>query len=113
MRYLLLLALLFTLPAEASLTLEGSVDYTEGKVPEGRIGIKVETKGKILVVHKSSPAFNAGLLKDDVVLLVDGLPKNVGNISGLPGTIVNLVLVRHGQEFKYSIERVSRYEIKD
>ena len=108
--------LLLSIPAGQALTLEGQVERIQSDLPqcEGRIGILVEhKKGNIKLIHKHSPARDAGLLKGDKVLLVDGLEHNTENISGEPGTEVSIVIDRKGSKIEFNIPRTERFNIKD
>lgn len=80
---------------------------------EGRIGVKIDhASGKIGSVYKVSPAQDAGILKNDKVILVDNLEKNCDNISGEPGTVVNIKLLRKGKELEFNIVRIERWRLK-
>lgn len=89
-------------PAQ-SMTLFGGVEKSD---VEGRIGIRVGTTGHIRTVHPGSPAELAGLQRNDVVVAVDGKRHAIREISGEPGTVVELDVKRHGQKFHVAVERV-------
>lgn len=113
LKYLFCIMLLNSTPALA-LTLDGQVEKTQPSGVEGRIGILVEPRqGHIKLIHRISPAQDAGLLKADKVLLVDGLEHNTDNISGEPGSDVSIVIDRAGTRMEFSITRTERFNIKD
>jgi predicted metalloprotease with PDZ domain len=104
----------------AAMTLNGTVVKTEapsspprtwwqklfGPEPEGRIGVRISSAGRIDYVHPASPAEEAGLQANDVVLVVDGRKHDIDDISGQPGTIVHLQVQRHSHEFAIDVKRV-------
>jgi C-terminal processing protease CtpA/Prc len=98
-----LIALGMTAIPAQSLTLVGSVEKSD---VEGRIGVRIATSGIIREVHPGSPAEAAGLQPKDHVLTVDGKRHAIRQISGEPGTIVELDVKRHGERFHVAVERV-------
>lgn len=109
----------------AAITLNGSVEKSEspqksetvthhrtwwqklfGPEPEGRIGVRISTAGRIGYVHPHSPAEQAGLKTDDVVQVVDGRKHDIDDISGDPGTMVHLVVQRDTDQFAVDVKRV-------
>lgn len=91
-----------TTPAQ-SLTLEGSCEKTD---VEGRIGVRISLSGRISKVRRGSPAERVGLKNDDYVTLVDGRKHAIRDISGEPGTLVQLDVRRGGRRFQVAVERV-------
>lgn len=92
----------------AAITLNGGISNSTG-----RIGILVSKEGYIFKVHRRSPAKNAGLKKDDVVLSADG-EKGSRGIEGPVGTKVNLIIKKkNGSIEKLEITRVNKEEIND
>jgi C-terminal processing protease CtpA/Prc len=83
-------------PAHA-LTLDCGIEKTD---VEGRIGVRISTSG-----HPGSPAEAAGLRKNDTVVLVDGKKHAIDQISGEPGTTVELVVRRGWHKMQLAVER--------
>jgi S1-C subfamily serine protease len=87
------------------------------EAPKGRIGIGFEHipgQGiKVTVVTADKPAAKAGVLKDDLILEVDGVSVAGWNdlkpngIQGEPGTVVLLTIKRGDQVLKISVTRAS------
>lgn len=83
--------------------------------PVGGIGLVLATNEEgVLVeeVKEDTPASEAGLLGGDVVVAVDGRPTEgwnandaVGAITGTPGTIVRLDVLRNDEAFSYAVRR--------
>ena len=109
--------------AANALTFEGSVEQTDVfhkrgfwarlfSPPEGRIGIRVSAStGLVASVHPGSPAEKVGLQKDDKVILVDGRKHRVDYISGEPGTIVHLDVLRGADQLAFDVERIDFHDI--
>ena len=123
----LLLTVIGTQAAQA-LTFEGTVEkadvvkkkqgfwqrlFHKRETPEGHIGVRISTHGKIAYVHPGSPAERAGLQTDDSVITVDGKKHNVENISGDPGTVVHLEVRRRTEQFGVDVARVDVRDIVD
>ncbi len=81
----------------------------------GGIGAYTRTRGKrlfILEPYKDAPAAKAGLKAGDEILAIDGIPvsesdgDNAGSLlRGLPGTKVELEILRRGEKMKIIVER--------
>ncbi|HIK08612.1 MAG TPA: S41 family peptidase [Trichormus sp. M33_DOE_039] len=93
---------------------------TSGELTGIGITISQDEKTKQLVVIapiEDTPAFKAGVLSKDVILKIDGKSTKgmdtnqaVSLIRGEPGTQVNLVIERNGQQKEFKIKR-ARIEI--
>lgn len=100
--------------------LVGGITVNEGITPndEGRIGVQVDySSGKIGYVYKECPAREAGLMKGDKVIIVDGKPgygkdSNSPNISGTPGTDVDITVLRGKEALRFRITRIDRHLLK-
>lgn len=105
MKKLLVVVALATLvsatPAQ-SVTLFAGCEKTD---VEGRIGVRISLAGRISKVRPGSPAERAGLRRDDYVLLVDGRKHAISEISGEPGTTVQLDVRRGFHRFHVAVER--------
>jgi len=95
------MVLLITAPAHA-LTLDCGIEKTD---VEGRIGVRISSSGHISQVHAGSPAETAGLRKNDTVVLVDGKRHAIDQISGEPGTSVELLIRRGFHKMEVAVER--------
>lgn len=98
----------FLLPAQADV-LYGAVQY---KKATGRIGVSVNKKGLIRLVHPDSPAEIAGLAPGDVVESVNGKEKDVFHIHGTPETYVTLMIRRGDSKFQVKVKRIDYHDIK-
>ena len=90
-----------------ALTLCGSISNMEG-----RIGVRIYPSGLISYIHRGSPAENAGLKKDDYVILVEGKTNNLDEIVGEPNTDVKLLIKRGLNKFEVIIKRTEVVNIK-
>lgn len=106
-------------PVQA-MTLEGSVEKTEiiemhsvfdSPKVDGHIGVRISHWGNIAFVHPGSPAEQAGLRKNDTVLKVDGKTRHIEDISGEPGTTVNLEVKRGFERFVVDVPRIDVHQI--
>jgi C-terminal processing protease CtpA/Prc len=89
-------------PAAEAITLDCGVEKTD---VEGRIGVRISKSGYISKVHPGSPADVCGLKRSDHVTAVDGRKRNIDNISGEPGTLVDLEVKRGFRRFHVAVER--------
>jgi C-terminal processing protease CtpA/Prc len=96
------------MPARADV-LYGSVQY---KNATGRIGVSVNKKGLIRLVHPDSPAEEAGLVPGDIVESVNGKLKDVWHIHGAPETYVTLMVRRGDSKFLVKVKRIDYHEIR-
>jgi len=98
----------FLMPVRADL-LYGSVQY---KNATGRIGVSVNKKGLIRLVHPDSPAQEAGLAPGDIVESVNGKVKDVWHIHGAPETYVTLMVRRGDSKFLVKVKRIDYHELR-
>jgi C-terminal processing protease CtpA/Prc len=98
----------FLMPAQADV-LYGGVQY---KNTAGRIGVSVNKKGLIRLVHPDSPAEAAGLAPGDIVESVNGKVKDVFHIHGTPETYVTLMVRRGDSKFLVKVKRIDYHEMR-
>ncbi|OGR80792.1 MAG: hypothetical protein A3I11_07950 [Elusimicrobia bacterium RIFCSPLOWO2_02_FULL_39_32] len=72
----------------------------------GRVGIFVDNKSIVTNVLQSSPAMTAGMLKDDKIVSVNGVPfSKISQLVGDPDTDVIIIVLRQEKELNFTITR--------
>lgn len=108
-QHIALMALLLTGSVEQSVVIENNNHSSKQTAKDGRVGIRVSYKtGQIEHVYDRSPAKEAGVLRGDYVLLVDGMEQNCHAIHGLPGTRVHLKIRRKQDVYEVDLTRIDR-----
>lgn len=98
--------------ASGRIILEPSSLFEDG-LPESLTGMGLEIEGNNLLVTKvikGSPAEEAGILEDDILLEIDGNPVSAEQLNDLSsflpdttGSAVSLKLMRNGSEFELEL----------
>jgi hypothetical protein len=71
----------------------------------GKIGVMVDSAGRIMGITHKSGAFEAGLIAGDSIIRIDSVPVPIGNpraiaraIAGPPDSKVRIEFIRNGEE---------------